>query len=80
MTEDYEKFGLPDYMDVVAKMESPRIIKTHLSWEMIPNQIHEKKVKVNTYCFLSSMLVSNTGAGNYFRPRATLPLSRAGFQ
>ena len=46
VTENYEEFGLPDYMDVVAKMESPRIIKTHLSWEMIPTQIHEKNVKV----------------------------------
>jgi hypothetical protein len=26
----------PDYIDIVDRMESPRIIKTHLSFEMLP--------------------------------------------
>ena len=46
ITDDYEKIGLPNNLVVVEKMESSRIIKTHLSWDMIPSQIAEKNAKV----------------------------------
>jgi hypothetical protein len=39
ISENEENPGLvdlPDYIDIVDKMESPRIIKTHLSFEMLP--------------------------------------------
>ena len=46
ITDDFETLGLPDYIEVVAKRDSPRIIKTHLSFEMIPSEIIGKNAKV----------------------------------
>ena len=46
ISESPEEMGLEDYIDKVAKMESPRIIKTHFSWEMLPDQVKEKHAKV----------------------------------
>ena len=46
ITDDFEELGLPDYIEVVANRDSPRLIKTHLSFDMIPSQIIGKNAKV----------------------------------
>jgi hypothetical protein len=45
---DTDIFGPPttDTVQIVHDMTSPRIIKTHFSFEMLPEQILEKKPKV----------------------------------
>ena len=39
---------IPDLMDVATAMptDCPRVLKTHLSFDMLPNQIMEKRNKV----------------------------------
>jgi len=37
---------LGDSVENVAKMPRPRYIKTHLPWDLLPRQLHEKKPKV----------------------------------
>jgi len=38
--------ALGDSVENVAKMPRPRYIKTHLPWDLLPRQLHEKKPKV----------------------------------
>ena len=37
---------IEDTLEIARKKESPRILKTHLSFEMMPEQIMQKKNKV----------------------------------
>ena len=45
---EVSKFPLPEIMDVLSGMpeDRPRIIKTHLSWDMMPDEFWQKKSKV----------------------------------
>lgn len=43
-TDWFQKLG--DSVKYVDEMPSPRFIKTHLPWDLLPKQIHEKKPKV----------------------------------
>jgi hypothetical protein len=40
----FEKFG--DSVENVEKMPRPRFIKSHLAWQLLPDQIHTKKPKI----------------------------------
>jgi hypothetical protein len=46
VTEEETGIIAEDSLDMVGNMTSPRLIKTHLSWEMLPSAISEKNVKV----------------------------------
>ena len=62
ITDDFEELGLPDYIEVVANRDSPRLIKTHLSFDMIPSQIIGKNAKVgekSTSLVLFEKLIKN---------------------
>ncbi len=50
--------GYPDIMDVVHGMpkDKPRTIKTHLSWDMMPDQFWQKKSKVTRQLKLANSL------------------------
>ena len=44
-----------DTIDAVKEMESPRLIKSHLSYDMLPSEIESKEAKVfqeKKPCFL----------------------------
>ena len=46
-------------MELVENMESPRLIKTHLSFDMLPTSITENKAKVSkklNFFFLLSQI------------------------
>ncbi|XP_012281586.1 sulfotransferase family cytosolic 1B member 1 [Orussus abietinus] len=43
-TEWFSKLG--DSVDNVEKAQSPRYIKSHLPWDLLPRQLHEKKPKI----------------------------------
>ncbi len=38
----YEMPGLPDTVELARNLPEPRIIKTHLSWDMLPNTLINK--------------------------------------
>merc|ERR1711983_637845 len=49
--DDEEKLGKPEWYNSVKFVENlptsvPRLIKTHLSYEMLPHQVSEKKPKL----------------------------------
>ena len=46
MIHDFKaSMGLPSSYETVAALQRPRTIKTHLSYDMLPKQVHEKKQK-----------------------------------
>lgn len=46
LTDETFRPSAPDTVKQVAKMKSPRIVKTHFSYEMLPTQVREKKCKL----------------------------------
>lgn len=48
--EWFKKLG--DSVELVENKPSPRYIKSHLPWDLLPKQIHEKKPKVIYIFFL----------------------------
>eukprot|EP00092_Neocalanus_flemingeri_P006303 GFUD01006780.1.p1 GENE.GFUD01006780.1~~GFUD01006780.1.p1 ORF type:complete len:286 (+),score=68.68 GFUD01006780.1:1-858(+) len=48
--EDVIAYGMSDSIERVQKLESPRVIKTHLSVDMLPKEVLSKKVKLIYVC------------------------------
>ena len=42
------QFKLPSIFNFIQNMERPRIIKTHLTYDLLPKGVREKNVKVGT--------------------------------
>ena len=61
MVSDFRaSMGLPSSYETVGALQRPRTIKTHLSYDMLPKQIHEKKAKVyinNAVCLPYYLLI-----------------------
>jgi len=45
-TDSFTRLGRADSLKSVEELENPRIIKTHLSMEMLPRQVMEKRAKL----------------------------------
>jgi hypothetical protein len=61
---DYDEWfkKLGDTIEIIINMPRPRYIKSHLPWDLLPKQLHEKKPKVKkssasgtTYIFYTSL-------------------------
>ena len=52
---------IPDEMEVATAMptDCPRVLKTHLSFDMLPNQIMEKRNKVRAIFEKENTIKSN---------------------
>ena len=48
--DDMVALGIEDTITKVDNMPSPRVIKTHLSIDMLPKEVHTKKAKVIYVC------------------------------
>lgn len=62
VTGDYVSMfsQLGNSVENVEKTSSPRYVKTHLPWDLLPLQWHEKKPKVFTVVIFSIYRVLNT--------------------
>ena len=46
VTDEAWRDEAPDTIKAVSKLKSPRVIKTHFCYEMLPTEVREKKCKV----------------------------------
>ena len=47
VTDEAWRDETPDTIKAVSELKSPRVIKTHFSYEMLPTEVREKKCKVS---------------------------------
>lgn len=51
-TDSFAKLG--NSVEIVERMPSPRYVKSHLPWDLLPLQLKSKKPKVKgSFCYFS---------------------------